>query len=63
MGKSLSSHLSNHELPVTGKRSMTTVSVTATEGLLVLPVSSLATAVTVCSPGSRGSSATKAQSP
>jgi len=61
--KSLSSHLSNPELPVTGRRSMTTVKVTSAEGSLVLPASSLATAITVCSPGSRGSSATKAQSP
>jgi hypothetical protein len=61
--KSLSSHIPNPELPVTGRRSMTTVKVTTAEGSLVLPVSSLATAVTVCSPGSRGSSATKAQSP
>jgi hypothetical protein len=63
MDKSLSSHLPNPELPVTGKRSMTTVKVTTAEGSLVLPASSLATAVTVCSPGSKGSSATKAQSP
>jgi hypothetical protein len=61
--KSLSSHLPNPELPVTGRRSMTTVKVTTAEGSLVLPASSLATAVTVCSPGSRGSSATKVQSP
>jgi hypothetical protein len=56
-------YLSNHEPPVTGRRSMTTVKVTATEGALVLPESSLATAVTVCRPASKGSSATKAQSP